>query len=106
MLTRDMIPFGRENAVSRKDLMQMTGLSDREVRRTIAELRAVDDGSDMVIVSVSRSGGYYRTDNIDEIRHFVYEMEKRARNTFLAIRVARHIIKRLTQRKEYGRRLA
>lgn len=36
MLTKEMIPFGRENAISRKDLAAISGLSDRTVRMEIA----------------------------------------------------------------------
>ena len=42
MLKREHIPIGRENAITRDQLSRLTGLSDREVRRQIAELRAED----------------------------------------------------------------
>lgn len=105
-VTRDMIPVGRENAVTRRALCSMTGLSDREVRRQIADLRAGDDGGDMVIVSSSRRGcGYFLTDKPEEIRAFIAEMFKRIRMVYRAIRVAKKKLRRIEQRKEYGRGL-
>lgn len=51
MLTRDMIPYGRENAISRPELCEMTGLLDRQVRRQIAELRAEDSDRQCGIIA-------------------------------------------------------
>lgn len=35
----DYIPYGRENAVSRQELVMRTGMSDRAVRKAIQLLR-------------------------------------------------------------------
>lgn len=102
MLKREFIPIGRENAISRKDLCRLTGMSDRMVRHAIAHLRAEDDGTDMIIVSTSRGRGYYRTDDIDEILHFIGEMTKRIRNIVQAIRLARATVDRLHKKQLYG----
>ena len=96
------IPIGSENAISRKDLAALWNVSDREARRIVASLRTIEDGTDYVIVSVSRGRGYYRTQNICEINHFLNEMSKRIRNTYRAIRVAHRIKHRLEQRQDYG----
>lgn len=96
------IPVGRDNAISRKELANKWAISDREMRRRIADMRAVDDGSNMVIVSVSHGGGYYRTDKLPEIEHFIAEMTKRTRNIFKAIRRARRIASRLKREQKYG----
>lgn len=102
-LRRDVIPIGRENAISRSALCRITGLHDREVRRQIAELRAEDDGSNMVIVSSSRRGrGYFRTDNPEDIQQFIAESQHRIQMTTNAIRVARQVLTRIDMRKLYG----
>lgn len=106
MLTRDMIPYGRENAVSRPELSRITGISDREVRRQIAELRAEDSDDDLVIASSSRHGrGYFLTDKPDEIRAFIAEMHKRIRMVYRAIKVAKKKLHRIEQREKYGKGL-
>ena len=89
------IPVGRENAITREQLKHTWNCSDRLMRRYIADLRALDDGDDYVIVSYSSGKGYYRTDNPDEIRHFINEQSKRARNTFRPLAKARRVLKRL-----------
>lgn len=106
MLTRDMIPIGRENAISRPELSRITGISDREVRRQIAELRAEDSDDDLVIASSSRHGrGYFLTDKPDEIRAFIAEMLKRIRMVYRAIKVAKKKLHRIEQREKYGKGL-
>ena len=89
----DDIPIGAENAITREALARKWNTNDRTAREIIAKLRADDNGDGYVIVSHSNGRGYYRTDNIEQIRHFKNEMEKRARNTFLPLRKARRILK-------------
>lgn len=105
-LTREHIPVGRDNAVTRQRLCDITGLNDREVRRQISELRAKDDDSNLVIVSVSNGRGYFRSDNPDDIRHFIAEMQKRNRMVYQAIKIAKRTLKRIDNHKTYGEGLA
>ena len=51
----NLIPYGKENAISRTSLCYITGLSDRAVRDCIAEAR-----NDWVILSVKDGKGYFR----------------------------------------------
>ena len=50
----DLIPYGHENAISRRRLRYLTGLDDRTVRRAISELN--EDGN----VILNRGEGYFR----------------------------------------------
>jgi hypothetical protein len=50
------IPAGIENAVTRAELVKMTGVSDREVRRIIAELN--ENGFPVCSIE-GKPGGYY-----------------------------------------------
>lgn len=102
MYKLDDIPIGRENAISRNALANLWNVSDREARRIVADMRTIEDGTDYVIVSVSRGAGYYRTQNICEIHHFTNEMRKRIRSTYRAIKVAQRIAHRLEQQADYG----
>lgn len=98
----DDIPIGREHAITRMALRIRWGCTDRMMRRTIADLRAEDNGDDYVIVSYSSGKGYYRTDNPDEIRHFINEQSKRARSTFRPLAKARRVLKRLEVNTDGG----
>ena len=49
------IPFGEENAISRKRLAQITELNDRKLREAISRARR-----DTVILNLSNGQGYFR----------------------------------------------
>mgnify|MGYP003292364402 CR=1 FL=1 len=52
---KNYIPVGHENAVTVETLMAMTGLSNRQVRESIAE-------SDAIILNVQDGKGYFQMD--------------------------------------------
>jgi hypothetical protein len=89
----DDIPIGKEHAITRAELADLWGVSDRKVRQIIADLRAEDNGDGYVIVAFSSRRGYYRTNDIREIKHFHFETTKRARNTFAPLRKSRRILR-------------
>ena len=59
----DFIPFGRQNAVTRRRLAELTGLSDRIIRQKIEKARA--DGA--VIINLQDGRGYFQSDNKNDI---------------------------------------
>lgn len=59
----DFIPFGRQNAVTRRRLAELTGLSDRNIRQMIEKARA--DGA--VIINLQDGRGYFQSDNKNDI---------------------------------------
>ena len=87
------IPIGRENAITRAELAKKWGVSDRIARHIVAKLRAEDNGDGFVIVAFSSRRGYYRTNDIREIRRFKHETIKRARNTFAPLKKVRRVLK-------------
>ncbi len=70
----DYIGIGAANAVSKQDLCDMTGLSEREVRRRIAAER--DKG--VPIVSSSHSKGYYLAETQEDYNVLQREIMSRA----------------------------
>ena len=58
----DYIPYGKENAIRRSTLADLTKLTDREVRKLLKNLVA-----DFGVVANYRTGGYYRTKEISEV---------------------------------------
>lgn len=71
----DYIPDGRENAVTREELAQRTGLNDRAVRKLIKE--KVCEG--IPIMSSSHAKGYWISDSPAELEQFIREAEARHR---------------------------
>ena len=86
------IPIGKDNAISKAALMQRWEMTERMVRRTIQELRAVDFGDDYVIISSSSGKGYYKSDRLEDIAAFKKEVTNRGRHTFLPLRKVNRIL--------------
>lgn len=85
---------GKENAISKKDLMILTGFrNERDLRRDIARSRAAGQ---IICSSPARvNGGYYLPKNRQEIEEFIFTTESRARNIFKAISAAREALKNM-----------
>lgn len=66
---------GAENAIPRCHLRQLTGLSDRDLRRQIQAARLDGDP----ILSSTTTGGYYLPADNAELEHFVRSMQSRAK---------------------------
>lgn len=63
-LLSELIPFGRENAIPRRDLAEKLSMSDREMRRMIEQARY-----EGLFVMNDQSGvGYYRTMDLAELK--------------------------------------
>ena len=93
------IPFGRKNAISRERLRALWGMSDRDMRDTIAWLREHDPNDDYIIISRSEApGGYYRSDDPEEIRLYMGETKRRAIHTFKPLKKARRVLAKLEER--------
>lgn len=84
------IPDGIDNAVTRSDLADALGMSDREVRRAVHRLRAarrvaIEDGHretwPLAILSRSRDGvrGYWKSADPDEIARYNAEILSRVK---------------------------
>ena len=90
----EYIPAGCENAVSRKTLCIITGMSDREVRAMIERARR-----ETIIISNTDGSGYWLyPDNPTEhekemLQRYVKQQESRAKSIFYALYPARKAIK-------------
>lgn len=73
-----LIPYGRENAVSRNDLQRLTGMNDRAVRMEVKRLLRLGEP----ILSSSKHGGYWRSENLDEWNEFINESKRRAESEY------------------------
>lgn len=68
-----LIPYGKDNAITKAELMQKTGKGDRSVRKVIERLRE----SGEVILSSSHSVGYWRSDEDEDIKAYLAENNHR-----------------------------
>ena len=60
----DFIGTGRENAVTRSELVSILNLPDRTIRRLIQEAR--DRGE--IIINAQDGAGYYMSDDVGEMK--------------------------------------
>lgn len=75
----DFIPYGKDNAVTRQELVKLTGFDDRTVRNEIKKLRAEGEP----ILSSSHHVGYWRSDNPNEIEGYLRECDSRCKALFM-----------------------
>jgi hypothetical protein len=74
----ELIPEGRENAISKAQLTEITGLSDRSLRLVVAGERRMGN---FVLTDCGGTKGYYKPTNSGEVLAFIRSMRKRARET-------------------------
>lgn len=79
----EFIPFGKENAIKRQKLRDLTGLTDREMRRAIEVAR-----KEVPIINLQDGRGYYRPDDKDDIQRYVLQEQARATKILRNINVA------------------
>jgi len=84
----DILPVGKENAISTADLVKITGCA---TARDLQERIALERNAGAVICSGSGSG-YWRAKNRQELLEFVHCMDARAKNTLAATRSAKRAL--------------
>ena len=80
------IPIGKENAWSYTTLCTLWGMDKRSARKMLHELSHYDNGDGLILIRSSRGGGFYRTDDKEEIREYRAECLNRGRNTLAPLR--------------------
>lgn len=81
------IGVGADNATSSATLQSLTGLTAREVRKSVETLRR----SGCVICSDEH--GYYRPASLSDVQRFIKKESRRARSVFYTLRSARSLEK-------------
>ena len=79
----EFIPFGSKNAIKRADLVMASGMSDREMRRCIEELR-----KETPIVNMQNGQGYFRPETEEELNHYIAQEKARATTILKNLRAA------------------
>ena len=84
----NLIPYGKENAISREDLSKLTGWDDRKGREEIKRLMRHGER----ILSSSSAKGYWRSDDPDEIDRFLKESDNRRTTEALNVEPLRFFV--------------
>lgn len=88
------IPIGKNNAASYPDLMLKWDRKERDVRAILHELSAFDNGDDYILIrSAKKGGGFYRTDNPDDIKAYREECLAKGRSTFAPVKKINRVLR-------------
>lgn len=94
----DLIPIGRENAISRKLLTQKclaSGLIDGECKDADRQMRKLLERArlDCTILNLSDGNGYYRVSHSDlmDLQRYIRQEDKRAKSSFRNHTLARKL---------------
>lgn len=74
----DYIPFGKENAVTRQELVKLTGLDDRTIRNEIKRLNR----EGIPILSSSHTCGYWLSNDVAELEAYIRETDSRRESLY------------------------
>lgn len=92
----DIIPIGRENAISRKALVSLCvahGLIDDSIKDKDRAMRLLVRKAriDYVILNLSNGDGYYRVskDDMQDLQRYIQQEESRAKAAFKNLKKAR-----------------
>lgn len=87
----DLLPTGKENAISSRKLCEIVGVNDRQLRKMILNERE----SGLLIMSNAGKGGYYLPATESEIDDFIRMNEKQAFTRLKMTKSARDYKKRM-----------
>lgn len=85
----NIIPYGKDQAISRERLVQLLGKDDRKVRSDIKELRM----QGFIICSDTKHKGYWKPTKRSEVEDFIMQMESYGKQCFNASKSAREYMK-------------
>lgn len=89
-MVQELLSRGKGNAVTTEELMRACNFSSkRELTQQVAKER--EEGA-IICSTTSGNGGYFLPKSREEIREFVNSMDRRAKNTFKAVKNARKIL--------------
>lgn len=86
------IPVGKENAITYPQLEQRWSMSERQVRKMLAELSSFDNGDNYILIRSSVGRGFYLTDDPAEIMAYKRECKSRATKTFAPLKKINRVL--------------
>lgn len=93
MIVRDSLRYGKKNAIPSKALAEALGFrSVRELQKQVEKERTAG----AVILSDTNGGGYYLSDDPDELLRFTRTLNARAKNTMRAAESAQRALDEIT----------
>ena len=89
----ESIPIGKENAAAYWKLMTAWNTGERQTRKILQELSKYDNGDDYILIrSAHNGGGFYRTQNENEIKAFRTECLNKGKSIFAPLRKINRVL--------------
>lgn len=86
------IPIGKENALTYEDLCIIWLCNERRARSILHELSLYDSGDDFILIRSSKSKGFYRTDDKDEMQAYKRECLAKGRSIFAPVKKINRVL--------------
>lgn len=86
------IPVGKENALTYLDLRIRWNCSERMARKILHELSLYDSGDDFILIRSSKSKGFYRTDDREEMKAYKRECLAKGRSIFAPVKKINRVL--------------
>ena len=80
------VPIGSANAYSYERLSIEWKTYERKTRRILHELSYYDNGDDLILIRSSKGTGFYRTNDVEDIKAYRRECLNRGRRTLVPLR--------------------
>lgn len=87
------IPIGKENAVKYETLCVLWGVDRRAARAILHDLSLYDSGDNYILIRSSKDGGgFYKTDDVEELKAFKKECLNKGRSNFAPVKKINRIL--------------
>ena len=87
------IPVGKKNAVTYDTLCALWGADRRTVRQILHDLSLYDNGDDYILIRSSKNGGgFYKTDDREEMKAFRKECLNKGKSTFAPVKKINRVL--------------
>lgn len=86
------IPTDKKDAITYDELTVLWNCRERQVRNILQELSSFDNGDNYILVRSGRNEGFYKTDDLHEIKEFKQECLNKGRSLFAPIKKINRVI--------------
>ena len=91
------IPVGKENAVSYNTLCTLWGVNKRTARAILHNLSLYDNGDNYILIRSSKNGGgFYKTDDPEELKAYKKECLNKGRSNFAPVKKINRVLNSLS----------
>jgi hypothetical protein len=88
----DVIPVGKQNALTYDNLCYIWGCDQRKARAILHELSLYDNGDNYILIRSSKGKGFYKTDDEAEIQAYKRECLSKGKSVFAPVKKINRVL--------------